>query len=137
MLLNIEKKIQKIEYYLSLLESYKDDCKERFLKDAMYEGALLHYLYKTADSCISLAEMVLKYKGKNIAQSYYEAIDTLGETGVLPREFAYKFAKIASFRNFLAHDYEKVDYLVICEDILQKLDDIYKYLAYIKRSLNV
>jgi uncharacterized protein YutE (UPF0331/DUF86 family) len=56
---------------------------------------------------------------------------------VLPREFAYEFAKIASFRNFLAHDYEKVDYLVICKDILQKLDDIYKYLSYIKKSLNV
>jgi len=81
--------------------------------------------------------MVLKYKKKEVAQSYYEAIDTLGEIGVLPREFAYKFAKIASFRNFLAHDYEKVDYLVICEDILQKLDDIYKYLEYIKESLNV
>ena len=51
------------------------------------------------------------------------------------REFSYNFAKIASFRNFLAHDYEKIDYLIICEDTLSKLDDIKKYLGYIEKYL--
>lgn len=129
----ILKKIEKLSYYLNLLDSYKDDCKKRFLNDAMYEGALLHYLYLVSDGSISLAEMVIKYKNFESPQSYYEAIDILGENGILPREFAYDFAKIASFRNFLAHDYEKIDYLVICEDVLEKLDDIRVYLSYIQK----
>jgi len=54
---------------------------------------------------------------------------------IIPREFAYNFAKIASFRNFLAHDYEKIDYLIICEDTLSKLDDIRRYLGYIEKYL--
>lgn len=129
----ILKKIEKLSYYLNLLDSYKDDCKKRFLNDAMYEGALLYYLYLVSDGSISLAEMVIKYKNFESPQSYYEAIDILGENGILPREFAYDFAKIASFRNFLAHDYEKIDYLVICEDVLEKLDDIRVYLSYIQK----
>jgi uncharacterized protein YutE (UPF0331/DUF86 family) len=135
MQLRIEKKIAKINYYLTLLESYKSDCKERFLQDPMYEGALLHYLYLVSDGSIVLAEILIKYKKLEPAQSYYEAIDILGENGLLPREFAYNFAKIASFRNFLAHDYEKVDYLVICEDVLAKLDEIREYLAYVKEAI--
>ncbi|MDD5371996.1 MAG: DUF86 domain-containing protein [Sulfurimonas sp.] len=131
----ILKKIEKINYYLNLLDDYKGDCKNRFLSDPMYEGALLHYLYLVSDGSISLAEMVIKYKNFESAQSYYEAIDILGENGVLPREFAYDFAKIASFRNFLAHDYEKIDYLVICEDVLAKLGDIRKYLSYIQKVI--
>ena len=131
----IEKKIAKINYYLTLLESYKADCKERFLHDPMYEGALLHYLYLVSDGSIALAEMLIKYKKLESAQSYYEAIDILGENGLLPREFAYNFAKIASFRNFLAHDYEKIDYLVICEDVLAKLDEIREYLDYVKKAI--
>ena len=132
----ILKKIARVEYYLSLLDEYKkEDCKKRFLEDPMYEGALLHYLYLVSDGSIALAEMVLKYKNLTTAQSYYDAIDILGEYKIIPRDFAYEFAKIASFRNFLAHDYEKIDYLLICEEALHKLEDIRRYLEYIKKSI--
>ena len=77
--------------------------------------------------------MIIKYKNLESPQSYYEAIDILGENNILPKEFAYNFAKIASFRNFLAHDYEKIDYLVICEEVLAKLSDIREYLVYVQK----
>ena len=131
----IESKIKRVHYYLSLLESYKPECKERFKSDAMFEGALLHYLYLVSDGCIALAEMMLKYKNIGASQSYYEAIDTLGEYKIIPKEFAYDFAKIASFRNFLAHDYEKIDTLIICEDALDRLGQIREYLDYLEYSL--
>jgi len=132
---NIELKIQKVYDYLDILDGYKDDCKQRFLNDSMFEGALLHYLYVVSDSCISLAEMMIKYKDFGLTQSYSNSIDRLGEKGVLPREFAYNFVRIASFRNFLAHDYEDVDYLIICEEIFTKLDDIKEYLKYMKEAI--
>lgn len=131
----ISAKIAKIKYYLKLLNEYKVDCNDRFLKDPMYEGALLHYLYLLSHGCITLAEMVIKLKSLNTPQSYYEAIDILGENNIIPREFAYKFAKIASFRNFLAYDYEKIDYLLISNDVLNKLDEIEVYLQYIDSNI--
>ena len=121
---NIELKIQKIY-----------DYKQRFLNDSMFEGALLHYLYIVSDSCISLAEMMIKYKNLGLTQSYSNSIDRLGDKGILPREFAYNFVGIASFRNFLAHDYEDVDYINICEKVLDKLEDIKQYLQYIKEAI--
>ena len=129
----IDKKISRLRYYLKLLNEYKPNCKEKFLSDPMYEGALLHYLYLISGGCISLAEMIIKYKSLSNAQSYYEAIDILGENDIIPREFAYSFAKIASFRNFLAHDYEKIDYVVICDEALNKLNEIEIYLEYIEK----
>ncbi|MEA1891243.1 MAG: DUF86 domain-containing protein [Campylobacterota bacterium] len=132
---NIELKIQKIYDYLEILDDYKVDCKERFLNDTMFEGALLHYLYLVSDSSISLAEMMIKYKNLGLTQSYSNSIDRLGDKGILPREFAYNFVKIASFRNFLAHDYEDVDYLKICDEVLEKLDEIRQYLKYIKEAI--
>ena len=131
----IEAKINRINYYLTLLDEYKSDCEERFVKDPMFEGALLHYLYLVSDGCITLATMVLKMKNIGKSQSYYEAIDMLGDYGVIPREFAYDFAKIASFRNFLAHDYEKIDHLMICKEVLAKLNDVRKYIDFIKEHL--
>lgn len=101
----------------------------------MFEGALLHYLYLVSDGCIVLSQMVLKHKKIDYAQSYFEAIDLLGEEGVIPRDFAYEFARIASFRNFLAHDYEDIDHIVICEQILAKLEDIEFFLTYIEKHI--
>lgn len=135
MLHKIETKILKIEEILLFLEDIGKDCKGKFLTDKMYQGALLHYLYLIADSCIVLAEMMIKYKNIPKSESYYQSIDLLGEYGVIPAQFAYDFAKIASFRNFLAHHYEKIDYKVVCEDTLAKLGDIKMYLQHIKRSL--
>ncbi len=137
MLHKIINKIKKIESTHSLLEEIGKDCKEKFLTDKIYQGALLHYLYLISDSCIALAEMVIKYKNLPSADSYYESIDTLGEYNVIPADFAYDFAKIASFRNFLAHHYEKVDYIVVCEKSLNKLDDIKLYINYIKKDLKI
>jgi len=131
----IEHKIGRIRYYLSLLEEYKPECAERFKKDPMFEGALLHYLYLVSDGCIALAEMMLKYRGYGASQSYYEAIDLLGEYGIIPREFAYEFSPIASFRNFLAHDYEKIDAFKICNEALEKLDDVKTYLDYLEAQI--
>lgn len=131
----IDAKISKIRYYLKLLNEYKPDCKKKFLSDPMYEGAILHYLYLVSDGCISLAEMIIKLKSLPKPQSYYDTIDILGENNIIPKEFAYHFAKIASFRNFLAHDYEKIDYLVICDESLSKLNDIEQYLLYIENQL--
>ncbi len=135
MLHRIEEKIVAIEEILDILNNLKEECDEKFLSDKIYQGALLHYLYMVSDSCIALAEMLIKYKGLKKSNSYYESIDLLGEYGVIPAKFAYEFAKIASFRNFLAHHYERIDYKEICHKTLEKLDDIVKYLDYIKESL--
>lgn len=131
----ILKKIEKLRYYLKLLNEYKVDCKERFINDPMYEGALLHYLYLVSDGSVALAEMIIKERSLEKPGSYYEAIDILGINNIIPKEFAYNFANIASFRNFLAHDYEKIDYLIICDEVLKKLDDISLYITYIEAKL--
>ena len=128
----IEKKIVKIRDYLKIVEELKEHCEERFEKDAIYKGALLHYLYLISDSVVALAQAVLKERGVGPAQSYYEAIDLLGEHGAIPAEFAYDFAGIASFRNFLAHDYEKIDYKMICRKVLAKMEDVEVFLRMIE-----
>jgi len=137
MLHRIEVKILSIEDILSTIDELKADCSKKFLTDKIYQGALLHYLYLVSDSSIALAEMVIKYKNIPKSNSYYESIDLLGENGVIPANFAYEFAKIASFRNFLAHHYERVDYKEICENTLAKIDEIKLYIKYIKDNLQI
>lgn len=133
----IYQKIGRIREYLSLIRAIKDDCLARFATDLMYRGALLYYLYLLADSCISLAELVIKYKKLRIPQSYSDAIDILGDNRILDPSFAYGFAKIAGFRNFLAHDYEKIEIEFICKEIISKLSDVDTFIKQIEVSLGI
>jgi uncharacterized protein YutE (UPF0331/DUF86 family) len=132
----IGQKVGRIREYLTIVRTIQDDCSERFTKDSIYRGALLHYLYMLADSCISLAELIIKKQGLRPPQSYHEAFDILGENRILEPEFAYRFAKIAGFRNLLAHDYEKVDPKYICEGILSRLPEIDAFLGQIERAVS-
>jgi len=129
----IDQKISRVKEYLVNIEKLSPDCAEKFPTDFIYRGALLHYLYLMADTCISLAEMVIIYKGLRVPQSYYEAFDILGEANILPVEFTRSFSQIAGFRNFLAHDYEVVRAEAICGEILENITEVKQFLTHLER----
>ncbi|MCF8109390.1 MAG: DUF86 domain-containing protein [Desulfohalobiaceae bacterium] len=131
----IEQKKARILEYIQVLRGIQDDCLERFDTDPLYRGALLHYLYLMADSCIALAELVIKHKSLRLPQTYSEAFDILGDNRVIDPEFAYNFAKIAGFRNLLAHDYETIDGRRICTALLQGLNEVEQYISQIQKAL--
>jgi len=130
----LRQKLFRLEKYLRISEDLSPDCERKF-DDELYQGALLHYLYLMADSCVAIAEMVIKYKNLRPPQSYAEAFDILGENGILEQEFAYSFAKIAGLRNFLAHDYEAIDKDKICHSALEKIVDVRKFVSKIKEII--
>lgn len=131
----IRNKIARLRSHLALVRSLQDDCRSRFASDPIYRGALLHYLYLLADGCIVVAELVIKHQALRPPQSYAEAFDILAENSLLESGFAYRFAGIAGFRNFLAHDYEKVVGEMVCGPILGKLDEIEEFLQQIENGL--
>jgi uncharacterized protein YutE (UPF0331/DUF86 family) len=137
MLRRIKNKMSRIEEYVAFLKEIVPDCNKKIKKDRLYQGAVLHYLYLVADCSVTIAEMVIKYKQFQSPESYADAIDILGDKKVIPSEFAYNFARIASFRNFLAHDYDKINFDSICEFAQNNLDEVLEYIKYIKASLKI
>lgn len=130
----IEQKIHRVNQYLQNVRDLAPDCQEKFDADFIYRGAILHYLYLMADSCISLAEMVIKTEGLRPPQTYYESFDILSEASILEPDFARSFSRIAGFRNFLAHDYEVVLARIVCDEILQHLDEVEEFLTQIHQE---
>lgn len=127
-------KIARINQYIGIINNLKDDCAARFDTDPVYRGALLHYLYLLTDTCIVIAGMAIRLKNLRPPQSYSESFDILGESGILDPAFAYSFAKIAGFRNFLAHDYETIRSDIICNKIIAQIPDIKEFLTQIENN---
>ncbi|MCF8035273.1 MAG: DUF86 domain-containing protein [Desulfobacteraceae bacterium] len=131
----IEQKKARIREYAGLIKSLRKDCTERFDTDPVYRGAMLHYLYLTVDSCIALAILIIKLKALRPPQTYAEAFDILSENRILDPEFAHSFARIAGFRNFLAHDYESVDGRQICNYLFSGIEAVEEYISRIEQAM--
>ncbi|MDI6793650.1 MAG: DUF86 domain-containing protein [bacterium] len=64
-------------------------------------------VYLCAEIVLDIADLLIIKRGYPKPSSYSDSIYKLGDYGVIPKEFAYKFVYIAGIRNFLAHDYQK------------------------------
>ena len=130
----ILQKTGRVKEYLKLIKQLAPDCDKKFNTDPIYRGALLHYLYLMADTCVALAEQMIRQHSLRQPQSYHEAFDILGKADILEPAFAYSFSRIAGFRNFLAHDYEEIEAVTICHEILNKLPEVEEFLQQIHKT---
>ena len=98
--------------------------------ESLFNSQLRKFMYRKGNHWAKRIEKVFDIISK---------LDLLGnkvlDLGSSVGAFAYEFAKIAGFRNFLAHDYEKVDAAFICKEIILNLDDIEVFIEQVKKSL--
>jgi len=79
--------------------------------------------------CAHLASALSLWK---VRESEAEAIVSLGEAGILPKEFADKIKGMPAFRNRIIHDYLPNEFdAERLFDNLQNLDDFKKFSKYI------
>ncbi len=64
-------------------------------------------VYLCAEIVLDIADLLIIKKEYPKPSSYSDSIYKLGDYGLIPKKFAYKFVYIAGIRNFLAHDYQK------------------------------
>ena len=88
------------------------------------------------------AEVVLDVAGLLIAEyrfrtpeDYKDSLLILGEEGVLSKDFAKEFSGIAGFRNLLVHEYMKIDYQKVADNLNNHLDDFEKFATQVARYL--
>ena len=133
---DIAERIFKIEEDLEFLYKYLPRCHE-VIEEKIMGDAILYNLYLLSDRVLRLAEVICKYKKAGYPDSYSGFIYRLGDIGVLEKKFAYEFANIARFRNFLAHQYDEIDKKKVCDEMEENLQSVQKFLEQVKFNLGV
>jgi len=133
----IENKISSAKKYLTILKRYRGFAKEKIRSNTDIRGAVERYLYLAVQSVIDLAEAVIAHNDFRKPTTMSEAFYILNEEKIIPDKLTEKLVRMVGFRNVLAHDYEDVDYDIVC-DVLQKgLDDIEVFLKMISKKLDI
>jgi len=116
-------RLEKLAEYLKLLKEYQGITAEELIADAKKRGVVERYLQLAAEVCIDVAEILISAKGLRTPEDARDAIDILGQEGIIDDEFAFGFAAIGGFRNILVHDYLKINYEIVTDKINNRLDD--------------
>jgi uncharacterized protein YutE (UPF0331/DUF86 family) len=75
-----------------------------------------------AQCCIDIAHRIVSLEGANGPSEGRHSVLRLAELGVLPADFARRFAPIAGFRNVLVHGYLELDWELVYEHLREVAD---------------
>ncbi len=128
-------RMENLKEYVSILESLQNTDLAEFEKDPIKKGALERYLQLAIEACIDIAEILISDQRLRTPQTAREAIEILGERGILEKNFAGEFSKIAGFRNILIHDYVKIDYEIVLKNLKNNLSDFHRFIKEILEFL--
>ena len=132
----INEKLNALGDYLQILKSFGKVTETELKKDPVKRGAVERYLQLAAEVVLDVAgQLIAEYRYRT-PEDYKESILILGEEGVLPQDFAKRFAKIAGFRNILVHDYLKIDYQKVADNLNNRLGDFEKFTKAIAKHLS-
>lgn len=124
----VEEKLQKLQEFIDKLEELKKISYDQFINESIYPDAAMRNLQVGVEVIIDIGTHILSEIFQVKVSEYKEAIQKLGEAGVVPKEFAKEHIPMAKFRNLLVHEYGDIDIVKVYE-YLQKAPDIFRQFA--------
>jgi uncharacterized protein YutE (UPF0331/DUF86 family) len=125
---SVENKLFRLKETSKILDEIRVSSREEFLADAKLNGAAMFNLLIGITIILDVGQHLLTQVAQRTAHEYQEVIKFLGEEKIVPSEISTKNAKMASFRNMLVHEYDKID-LHFVYDYLQKAPDVFRGFA--------
>lgn len=127
--------MEKLSVCLKKLEPFKAKKKEEILQDSYLQDIIERNLEVAAQAVIDIANRIISIEGLEKPRDYFEAILRLGESDILPLDFAKKLAPLAGFRNILVHDYMDINWDEVYKN-LHQLNDISRFMNNVKDWMN-
>lgn len=126
----VEDKTEEVEQYLNDLESLIPNSFEEYISSLQKRLACERALEKIIESVNDLAILFIKEKRFELPADDIKAFDVLAEKKIISIELAEKLRQAKGMRNFLAHQYGKVNDEIIFEAINGPiLEDVKSFLG--------
>jgi len=122
----IRNNIAEIENNLKELSVFAKMSAGDFKMDKKNYGLAEHYLRRSLEGILTIGTHILS-RLPTKTKDYQEVIVSLGEQGVIPKDFAERNKKLAGYRNRLVHIYWEVSAEELHQVIKTHLSDIEEF----------
>ncbi len=125
---SIHEKLFKLQEYTKILEELRAKGHGAFFAERIIQDSAALNMFTSIEAIADIGTHILVETFQRQARNYKEIIALLGETNVIPFDFAKENEDMMGFRNIVAHDYGKLTPEGIYAN-LQKAPDIFRAFA--------
>ena len=131
----VSRKLRSMKKYVDFLRKYRSTTEEELEKNDLLKSAIERNFQLAIESALDIGEVIISTRDFEKPEDYKDIILILGKHKVIPKEFAERFAKAASFRNILVHMYEEVDVRKLHDYLENNLEDFNEFAKFITKYL--
>ena len=130
-------KASSIKRHLNRIKEKRDVDLQTFLKDLDRQESILFNLQMAIQNCIDIAAHIISEEGVGVPGSTNEMFYLLEDNGYISVDITEKMVKAVGFRNFIVHEYGKVELKQVFEVAKKEIEDLEKYLLSIFSKLGL
>ncbi len=123
-----DKKLDILTEAIEKLQDVKALSREDFMSDFFIHDTAIRNLVLGIEIIVDIGNHILSEIFHSSENTYKDVIITLGEAGVISKNFAKENADMADFRNLIIHAYGSLDMKQVYQN-LQKAPDIFRKFA--------
>ena len=121
--------------YIDFLRSYRTVPLERLENDYALKSAIERNFQLAIESALEIGEIIISAENLEKPEDYRGTIIILGKHGIIPPDFAKRFARAAGLRNILVLMFEEVDVVKLYDYLQNNLGDFDEYIKYIAKYI--
>lgn len=105
--------LRAVNEYTNDLKDMRTLSKEAYLDDVVVQRAVERTFMNLIQACIDLAEHVRSADALAPSGTSKQAVEALGQEGIISTETEAKLTEAVGFRNVLAHRYGEIDHDIV------------------------
>ena len=130
-------KASSVKRHLNRIKEKRDIDLQTFLRDLDRQESILFNLQMAIQNCIDIAAHIISEEGVGVPGSTNEMFYLLEDNGYISVDITEKMVKAVGFRNFIVHEYGKVELKQVFEVAKKEIEDLEKYLLSIFLKIGV
>jgi len=130
-------KASSVKRHLNRIKEKRDIDLQTFLRDLDRQESILFNLQMAIQNCIDIAAHIISEEGVGVPGSTNEMFYLLEDNGYISVDITEKMVKAVGFRNFIVHEYGKVELKQVFEVAKKEIEDLEKYLLSIFSKLGL
>ncbi|MGB5157147.1 DUF86 domain-containing protein [Desulfobacterium sp. N47] len=136
----ILKKISELEQYLVQLKEFSDISISKYSNDWKTQRIVERTLQIMIETCLDISGHIISDQGFRTPENYADLFRILQENGILKKVLVTSMEKMAKFRNYVVHHYDKIDPHIVVNILHKNLKDFVEFknaiIRYLKKVHN-
>ena len=127
--------MKRLEKALQVLQQSSKVAFEELINNHVLLSAVERNFQVAIECILDIGNHIIAEKGFETPEDNEDVIRILGDESVIPPDFAEKIKGIAGFRNILIHEYTDIDYELLYNYLVYRLDHFREFSLHISSFL--